>query len=427
MSSPFTGGRTLMLGSAATGILCLALTVLGFARDATLAATSWLLAFTYWTGLTMASLLIVVIFNTAAAKWITLLRRQLEHHASALAVCAAAFAGVVLSAKHLYLWADEEAVQRLPEHARHLIHHKHAWLNVPGFTLRGAICLAIFLGVWFLLDRASRRQETRPPDDKLRSTTRGLSAGSLFFLALAMTSGAVDWLMSLEPEWFSAIFGVYWFAGSFVSAIALLMLAVMVPSDPNLAAARTSNQHVANLAALLFAFSCFWAYAGFSQYLIIWQANLPEEVSWLSARGLFDLARFHRGIDPPLSAAEWNPTGTAWFPVTALLIIGRFALPFLLLLSYHVKRDRKLLTALAVWTLTMQFVDTFWMIKPALRLRSAGLALPEATVTWTDVTAWVGLGALCFAFVLFRMRGRHAVPLNDPTLEYSVHYRQPLA
>lgn len=425
--TPFTGGRRLMLGSAITGAVCLALTALGFFLNPTLGATSVLLAFTYWAGLAMASLLLVVIFNTAAAKWMTVLRRQLEHHASALVPCAAVFVLIALATRHLYVWADDEALKRLPAHAQHLIQHKHAYLNVPGFILRGAICLAVFLGVWFLLDRASRRQETRPPDEKLRSRTRGISAGSLFFLALAMSFGAIDWLMSLEPEWFSAIFGVYWFAGSFVSAIALLLLALIVPTDPNLAANKASNQHVANLAALLFAFSCFWAYIGFSQYLIIWQANLPEEVSWLFARGLFSLARFHRGIDPPLSSAEWSPAGAAWFPVTALLILGRFVLPFLLLLSYQVKRHRKLLTALAVWTLTMQFVDLFWIIKPALRLRSAELAMPEATLSWTDLTAWASLGALCLAFVLFRMRGRHAVPLNDPTLEYSVRYRQPLA
>lgn len=425
--NPFTGGRKLMLASAATGVLGLALTALGFTLNATLAASSWLLAFTYWSGLAMASLLLVVILNTAAAKWHTVLRRQIEHHASALIPCAAAFIPIALLARHLFVWADDEAVQRLPAHARALIHHKHPYLNLPGLLARGAIVFAVFIGVWLLLDRASRRQETRPPDERLRSQTRGVSAASLTFLALGMTVGAIDWLMSLEPEWFSAIFGVYWFAGSFVSAIALLLLAAIVPTDANLAAARASNQHVANLAALLFAFSCFWAYIGFSQYLIIWQANLPEEVSWLFARGLFSLAHFHRGIDPPVGAAEWSPAGAAWFPVTAMLILGRFVLPFLALLSYAVKRNRQLLTALSVWTLTMQFVDLFWVIKPSLRLRSAELAMPEATFTFTDVTAWVGLGGLCLAFVLFRMRGRHAVPLNDPTLEYSVRYRQPLA
>jgi hypothetical protein len=161
--------------------------------------------------------------------------------------------------------------------------------------------------------------------------------------------------------------------------------------------------------------------------MIIWTANLPEEAGWLHARGLFNLARFHRGIDPPMPAAEWAPIGHAWFPVTVLLIIGRFAVPFVGLLSYRLKRHRKFLTALSVWILTMQFVDLFWLIKPALRLRSPSYAMPEATFSWTDLTAWLGLGGLCVAFVLFRMRGRHAIPLNDPTLEYSVGYRQPMA
>lgn len=416
--SPFTGGRTLMLSSAIVGVVGTALTAFGFALRPALAASSWLLAFTYWTGLAMASLLIVAIFNTAAAKWITVLRRQLEHHASALLVCAAAFAGVVFSLKHLYVWTDA---------SKPLHESKRLWLNEPGFVMRGGIVFALFLGVWFLLDRGSRAQEARPPDAALRSRARGLSAGALMFLALAMTVGAIDWLMSLELQWFSAIFGVYWFAGSFVSAFALLMLTVIVPNDPNLPAARASNEHVANVAALMFAFSCFWAYVGFSQYMIVWHANLPEETGWLFARGLFNLARFHRGIDPPLTAAQWNPWGQAWFPVTALLIMGRFVLPFLSLLSYRMKRHRPSLTALSVWILTMQFIDLFWVIKPALRLRSEALALPEAAFSWTDLTAWAGLGGLCVAFVLFRMRGRFAVPHHDPTLEYSERYRQPMA
>ncbi len=415
-----------MLASAAIGVIGTGLTAVGFAFDPVLAASAWLVAFTYWTGLAMASLLIVAIFNTAAAKWITLLRRQLEHHASALAVCAAAFIVVASTLKHLYVWADDTVVSALPEHARHLLEHKRIWLNAPGFIARGAIVLVVFLGVWFLLDRTSRLQEAKPATDTaLRSQARGISAGALFFLALAMSAGAVDWLMSLEPEWFSATFGVYWFAGSFVSAFALLLLAAIVPTDPNLPAAKVSNQHVVNLAALIFAFTCFWAYIAYSQYMIMWHANLPEEVSWLHARGLFSLARFHRGVAPPLSAAEWAPAGAAWFPVTLLLIVGRFALPFLALMSWSVKRNRKLLTALAVWVLTMQYVDLFWVVKPALRLRSPALALPEATFGWTDMTAFAGLGGLCCAFVLFRMRGRHAIPLNDPTLDASVQYENP--
>jgi hypothetical protein len=418
MTAPFTGGRPLMLASAGVGAAGIGLTAAGFTQHPVLAASSWLLAFTYWTGLAMASLLLVAIFNVAGARWITLLRRQLEHHAGALWVCAAAFAGVAATVKQLYVWASPSLV--LPRGRR-------LWLNESGFVMRGALVFVVFIAVWLLLDRSSRLQETRAPDEVLKGQARSVSAGALFFLALAMTAGAVDWLMSLEPAWFSAAFGVYWFAGSFVSAIALLLLTAIVPTDPNLPAAKASDPHLAGLATLLFAASCFWAFLAYSQYLVIWQANLPEEVSWLFARGLFSLARFHHGAPATLTSIQWSPSGTAWFPVTVLLILGRFVLPSAALLSYAVKRHRTFLTALCVWILTMQFVDLFWIIKPSLRLHSDELALPEATFSWTDLAAWGGLGGACLGFVLFRMRGRYAIPANDPELGYSERYRQPMA
>ncbi|MBL8950383.1 MAG: hypothetical protein JNK82_06380 [Myxococcaceae bacterium] len=373
--TPFTGGRTLMFASAGVGVVCTALTGVGHHFHPALAASSWLVAFVYWAGLAMASLFWVALFDAAAAKWFTVLRRQLEHHASALVVCAAAFIGVALGLEHLYVWADEHVIETLPEAARRLLQHRRPYLNAPGFIMRGAIVLALFVGVWLLLDRASRRRET----------TRGLSAGALFSLALGLAVAAVDWLMSLEPEWFSASFCVYGVAGSLASAAAMLLLVVIVPVDPTLPAAKASNEHVAHLAAVLFVCTCLWGWVAGTQWLVTSRANLPAEVSWLQAR-----------------------TSPTWFPVTALLGVGRFALPFIALLSRAARRNRNLLTALSVWVLAMQFVDVFWVVKPALRLRSAALTLPAATFGWSDLTAWLGLGGLCMAYVLFRMRGPSA-------------------
>jgi hypothetical protein len=413
MIQPFTGGRRFMLGSAAVGAACLLLTVLGVVFNPTVGMSSCLLAFTYWTGLAMASLIMVATFRASAAQWTTVLRRQMEQHASAIVPCTIAFIPIALGLRHLYVWVDHPA-------------RRTDWLNAGGFVLRSFIYLAIFVGAWFLIDRVSRLQDGREPDLVLRSRARGLGAGALPFLSYAMTFSGIDWLMTLEPTWFSTIFGAYWFSGAFVAAFALLLLVVLLPTDANLPGAKASVEHTANLGALLFAFSCFWGYIGYSQYMIIWHGNVPDETSWLFARGLFNLARFHRGIDPPTTASQFAPWGYAWFPLSALLMVGRFGVPFLFLLSFRLKRHRIFMTVMAVWTLAMQAADLFWIIKPSLRLFSPDLALPEATVAWTDFTAWVGLGGLCAAFVVWRMRGVNAVPANDPTLEYSLHYRQPL-
>jgi hypothetical protein len=425
--APFTGGRRFMLGSAAVGVAGVLLTAVGIAIDPAKGWSSWLLAFTYWAGLSMASLIMVATFRAAAAKWTTVLRRQMEQHASAIVVCAVAFIPLCFGLRHLYIWANAEHVAVLPEHTRALLEHKRPWLNTPGFIVRGFVYLAIFCGGWYLLDRVSRAQDGRPPDLALRSRARGIAAGSLPFLAYAMTFSGVDWLMSLEPTWYSTIFGAYWFAGAFVSAFALLLVVTVLPVDSSLPSSKATVEHTANLGSLMFAFSCFWAYIGFSQYMIIWHGNVPEETTWLFARGLFNLARFHRGIDPPTTAAEFNPIGSAWFPVAVLLMIGRFGVPFVVLMSYRVKHGRNLLTSLALWILAMQLVDLFWVIKPALRLFSPDLALPASALAWTDLTAWLGLGGLCCAYVVWRMRGVVSVPVNDPTLEDSLHYHQPMA
>ena len=126
---------------------------------------------------------------------------------------------------------------------------------------------------------------------------------------------------------------------------------------------------------------------------------------------------------PPIPAEIFGPTGAKWFPVTIFLIVGHFPLPFLGLLSYYVKRSRKFLTIIAAWILLMEFVDLFWVIMPSLRLHSDSMALPS--LAWTDLTAWAGIGGVTVAFVVWRMRGKNAVPVNDPTLEYSLGYHQP--
>ena len=211
-----------------------------------------------------------------------------------------------------------------------------------------------------------------------------------------ITFAGFDWLMSLNPIWFSTIFGVYYFAGSFWSTIAILIIVVSVSRGRDSFADHVNVEHLHNLGKLLFAFTCFWGYIGFSQMMLIWIANLPEEVPFYTVR--------MRG--------EWAAVGIA-------LIIGHFFVPFALLLSRDIKRSPLRLSMVAAWALLMNLLDVFWLVMPTLDAN-------EVTPHWSLLFAYVGLGGLATWFGLWMLRGHHTLPVKDPFLDVSLRYRQPV-
>jgi hypothetical protein len=221
---------------------------------------------------------------------------------------------------------------------------------------------------------------------------RRLSAGGLPFVALALTFAAFDWQMSLDLRLSSTIFGLYYFAGSFLAALAVIVLALLAARAEGLPGALMNANHWHSLGKYLLAFVAFWAYMAFSQFLLIWIANLPEEVPWYLAR--------NRG---------------AWAPLGVFLVVFHFLVPFFALLSRDLKRSGGGLRFMAIWLLAVHYVDVYWVMVPALRPRSL---VPHLA----DVTALVGVGAAGLAFVLWRVRGRAAVPVGDPYLADSLRY-----
>jgi hypothetical protein len=225
---------------------------------------------------------------------------------------------------------------------------------------------------------------------------RALSAGALPLVAFALTFAAFDWVMSLNPLFFSTIFGVYYFAGSFLAAIAVLVIAsAAARHEPGTHGPFISLAHFHNLGKLLLAFVAFWAYIGFSQYMLTWIANLPEELPWFLAR-----------------------TRGAWKPVWVILIFGHFLIPFFTLLSRDLKLRPRALAVVAAYLLVMHWVDVYWMVVPTFH--------PDhISFHWTQLTAFAGIGGIAVAFALFRARGRFAVPVGDPYLPDSLRYTQP--
>lgn len=388
----FQGGRNLMMGGAAGGVVLLLATFAGLAIDAQRTMFSYLVAFAYWGGISMAALLLLMIFHAFGAKWMVVLRRPLEAMATSVVLFAVLFVPIILGMKHLYVWVDPPAT--LGREALKLLEHKRPYLNQTFFIVRAAIYFVLFGLIAGRLFHWSNQQDESGAVELTRRQ-RVLGTGALPLVALLFTFAAFDWLMSLNPLWFSTIFGVYFFGGSFVSIFSVVAIAAHRARGKNLFGDFVSDEHIHNVGKLMLSFTAFWGYIAFSQFMLIWVANLPEEIPFFFVR-LKD----------------------AWAPLGVVLIFGQFFIPFGALLSRSLKRDRRKLALVAVWILAIHYVDVYWLIVPTLSPDSIGFH-------WTSITAFLGIGLLAVAFTVWRLRGRFSIPVKDPYLADSLGYKQP--
>jgi hypothetical protein len=389
----FDGGRTLMRGSAAAGAAGLLLTLLGGLASPRTALLSYLIAFVYWLGLCIGASSLVLANNAAGARWNVTVRRLGENMGAAVPIFALLFLPLLLGAKHIWFWVAPQPP--LSKELALLLAHKSVYLNMTSFTLRAVAYFAIWIGFTWRL-RALSLEQDETGDPALTAAQRRLSPPGLILFVLTMTFASFDWLMSLQPTWYSTIFGLYIHAGAFVTSLALVCLAVtgLRSSDQPWGKLITVD-HQHNLGKLLLAFTAFWAYMAFSQYMLIWAGNLPEELQWIVTRS--------RGV---------------WRPVGQLILFGQFLLPFFALLSRPLKRDPRALAAVAAWILFIHYVDLYWVVMPASGADQLGLH-------WTHFTAFVGVGGVSVASAVYLLRGGRPVPIKDPFLEDSLRYVQP--
>jgi hypothetical protein len=390
--APYAGGRGAMIGAAALGAVGLLATLLGALSSPREASFSYLFGFTYWCGISVGALLLLQIFHASNARWPVALRRLLETLAVSVAVFALLFIPVALAMKHLFVWVAPG--QALPHEELAKIEHKQSYLNVTFFLVRAAFYFACWIGVSTLLRRWSILQDKDPTaEHTLRQ--RRLGTGALPLTALTITFASFDWLMSLDPIYSSTIWGLYYFAGSFIGAIAVLIIAAHRGRERGAFGSAVTVEHFHSLGMFLFAFTCFWAYMAYSQGMLNWVANLPHETRFYLKRGLHG----------------FKPIGIA-------LIVLHFVIPFFVLLSRQLKRRPALLSVMAAYLLAVHALDLYWVIMPALE---SGSAAPH----WTVFTSFAGIGGAAVAFGLFRARGTSLVPLGDPYLEQSLRYTQP--
>ncbi len=340
---------------------------------------SYLIGWTFWTGICVGSLALLMLQHLTGGGWGLVIRRSLEAATRLLPLMAILFIPIILGAHSIYPWTDHEELAKHP-----VVQFKTPFLNLPFFTVRAVVYFAIWITLAFLLNKWSLAQD-RTADNRYTKNMRLLAGPGMVVLIFSVTFAAIDWYMSIEPEWFSTIYGFIFVAAWTLSALAFVIAVMARLSREEPMKRIVAPLHFHDLGKLLLALVMLWAYFAFSQYLIIWSGNLPEEITWY-------IARMH------------NP----WGAIIVVIAILHFAAPFLFLLSRSVKRNPRRLVVIAAGILVMRAVDLLWMLVPAF---------PDHKWIWLDVISLLGFGGLWVAFFTWQLGKRSLIPINDPQFE----------
>ncbi len=394
---PREGGavrRGFILGGIASAVLGALGLVLSFAASPAQAAHAYLSAFVFAFTTACGGLFLVMITTAVGARWFAPMRRQAETVAGTLPFVVLLVAPVLVWRRHLYPWAGDWA--GLSHHDLALLRFRGPWLSSGFFCARAVVYVAVLVALEELLRHLSARQDRQGERaEAIAHRMKAWATGGLFPAALALTFAAFDWTMSLETTWYSTIYGIYFFAGGFVAAIALTAILTSAARARGVLPEGVTGEHLSAIGRLMFAFTIFWAYAGFSQYLLVWIADMPDEVRFFIPR-----------------------TSGGWYGAALFLIFGHFFLPWFLLLFKGLKRRGAALSAVAAWIVLAHLVDAFWLVMPALHPR--GFA-PSGL----DVAALAAVVGSAVAFGAWRAGRLRPHPVHDPFMAEALRYEQP--
>jgi hypothetical protein len=339
---------------------------------------AYLSAYIFWIGIPVGCLALLMLHHLVGGRWGFMIQRVLEAAIQTLPLMALLFVPLLFGLPDLYPWARTEVVAADP-----LLQQKAAYLNIPFFIAR----TVAYFAVWIVLARwlvTWSLQQDRTADDTLTLRLQRLSGPGLVLYGLTVTFAAIDWMMSLEPKWYSTIFGMIFMVSYGLAALALAILVTrFVESEKPLAQVISPDRWL-DLGNLLLALVMFWAYLNFCQFLLIWSENLAEEIPWY----------LHR-------------IGGGWEWIALALILFQFTLPFVLLLSRDTKRNSGPLSAVAAAILLMHWLDILWMVAPSFYPARFHLH-------WLDIAAPVGIGGLWLAAFIGYLKARSLLPLHDP-------------
>jgi hypothetical protein len=341
---------------------------------------SYLIAYLFWLGITLGSLALLMMQHLTGGRWALVIRRILEAGTRTLPLMAVAALPLLVGMKTLYSWAR-------PGQDDPVILAKHFYLNPQFFVVRMVFYFAVWLTLAYFLNKWSREEDAGEAGLQLWMRLEGLSGIGLVIYGLTVTFATVDWAMSLEPRWYSTIYGLLFMVAQALSALALAVLVLIWLSDRKPLSQIVRQSHFQDLGSFLLTFVMLWAYLEFSQWLIIWGGNLTDEIPWYIRR--------LEGV---------------WGSVALLLVILGFFLPFFLLLFRNVKRKTRSLLIVALLILLMRLVDMYWTILPAF---GGG----KIHLSWMDVALPLGMGGIWLAYFLWQLQRMPILPVHDPRME----------
>lgn len=350
---------------------------------------SYTVSYSFVLSMCVGAIFFITLQHLTRAGWSALVRRQAEILTFGFFPLAVLCLPLVLSVlggnASLMIWNSPEAVA-----SNALLQHKTPYLNTGFYLIRFVVYFIAWIGISRLYISLSARQDVSA-NPKNSLLMEKLSAPSLFILALTVTFASIDLLMALEPIWFSTIFGVYYFAASMVAFFSILTISTVLLQRAGYLTKAINAEHYHDIGKLLFGFNCFWGYIAFSQYILIWYANIPEETQWY-------LARQENG----------------WEYIAIILIVGHFVIPFLGLLSRNVKRNPDKLLFWACWLLVMGWIDMYYL--------GMNSHAPSPVFGLIDIAILVGIACLALSGVLSMAYRYRLIAVGDPRLQESINF-----
>lgn len=380
-----TGESTLKLEGlpmrlALAGAVLLAICVAGGVADKTVFFRSYLIAFLFWIGITLGSTALLMVQHLTGGRWALVIRRILEASSRTLPLMAVAALPLLAGMKTLYSWSR-------PGQTDPVVLAKISYLNPQFFILRMVFYFAIWFMLTYFLNKWSRQEDSGSAGVALWNRIEGFSGIGLVLYGFTVTFAGIDWVMSLEPNWYSTIYGLLFMVGQALTAMAFSIIVLVWLSGRRPLSQVVRPAQFQDLGSFLLTFVMLWAYMEFSQFLIIWGGNLTDEIPWYIRR--------MEGV---------------WGHIALLLVILSFAFPFFLLLFRHVKRRTRSLFIVALLVLLMRLVDMYWMVLPAFGGGSIHL-------NWMDVVLPLGMGGIWFAYFLWQVQRMPLLPVHDPRME----------
>ncbi|HTQ58730.1 MAG TPA: hypothetical protein VMI32_00780 [Candidatus Solibacter sp.] len=351
---------------------------------------SYLVAFLFILGLSLGSLGLLMLQHLTSGHWGIIIRRPLEAAVRTLWLVALLFVPVIFGMKYLYgAWLNAP-----PTGEGSLSNFQKTYLTTNNFVIRAAIYFAVWLLLAFMLERWSRQQDVDTANRALRRKFKMLSGPGIILYVFGVGFASIDWAMSLSPHWFSTIYGFIFVVGEVISSLCLVIAISVLLSRTTPMAGLIQARHLSDLGKLLLAFVMLWAYFSFSQLLIIWSGNLPDEISFYRSR-LYG----------------------SWGLVAIIVLIFHFFAPFFMLLSRDLKRSASLLPKVAFLLIFMRFVDLFWTTRPEF---SPTNALPS----WFDVVVPITLVGLWLGIFARNLKSQPLLPLGDPKLQEAIEVHE---